>query len=95
MDRTYKKQNGVLSPELKQFLLVLCAIYPYDFELKEYNNYVLKDSVYISLYKSTQCVKMKDCLRELRKIVEPHPDGEKTYYRLLQILLQGGEFDDN
>lgn len=90
-----KKSNGSLSMELKQFLLVLCAIDPYEFDLREYNKYVLEDPVYTPLYESIQCTELKVCLQELRKSMEPQPGREDTLHGLLQFFIQGGEPDDN
>lgn len=89
------KLYGSFSMELKQFLVVLCAIDQYELDLREYSKYVLEEPVFTSLIELVQCIELKDCLQDLRKTMKPHPDDENALHSLLQFLIQGGEPDDN
>jgi DNA replication protein DnaC len=88
-----EKQNTSLSMSLKQFLVILCAIDPYEFELNEYNEYVLEDVVYNALCESVQCEELVSLIQELRVQKKPQPFDENALRSFLQSLMQGGAPD--
>ena len=90
-----EKQNGTLSVALKQFLVLLCAIEPYEYVLCKYKQFVLEDAVYLSLCESIQCAKLKACIQELRTHTESHLIYDDTRHSLFQLIKQGDDQDDN
>lgn len=90
-----QKQNGLLSLELKQFIVLLCSYDPHEPRLHQYRRFVLEESVYTALLELLQGTELIDSIQELRSAVEERKIPRDVLSELLSSFMQGGGFSDN
>lgn len=90
-----ERQNGTLSIELKQFIILLCSYDPYEPRLRQYRQFLLEESVYTALLKLLQGTELIDSIQELRSAVEERKIPRDVLSELLSSFMQGGSVSDN
>lgn len=90
-----QEQNGSLSLELKQFIVLLCSYDPHEPRLRQYRRFVLEQSVYAALLELLQGTELMDSIQELKSAVEERKIPRDVLSELLSSFMQGGGFSDN
>lgn len=88
-----KEQNGDFSFELKQFMLLISAIEPDEYQLDEYKEFALDEDVFDTLKRKIDIPEICVELDNLKKEQTDPPVVEDDFCKLLNFLITEG-FDD-